>query len=66
MVGKNVYYRNMVLFVQYIQNLVIFKSASLVKVNIPTSLREFALEWYTFELAKFDRDALNNDSGMKS
>lgn len=65
-VGKNVYYRNVVLFVQRIQSLVIFYDAILVKANIPTSLRNSAQEWYTLELSKFDQNALNNDLGVKS
>ena len=65
-VGKNVYYRNVVLFVQRLQNLVTFKGVALVKANIATSFRGSALEWYTSELSNFDHDALNNDPGMKS
>ena len=37
-VGKDVYYRNVVLFVQRLQNLVTFKEVALVKLNIATSL----------------------------
>lgn len=44
LIGKDIYYRNVVLFVQRIQNLVTFKGAALVKTNIPTSLREFTLK----------------------
>ena len=65
-VGKDVYYRNVVLFMQHIQNLVTFKGAALMKANIPISLRGSALKWYTSELAEFGRDALDNDPGMKS
>ena len=65
-VGKDVYYRNVVLFVQRLQNLVTFQGATLVKANIATSLRGSALEWYISELSDFDRDALNNDSSVKS
>ncbi len=65
-VGKDVYYRNVMLFVQRLQSLVIFKGAALVKANVATSLRGSALEWYTSELSNFDRDALNNDPGVKS
>ena len=64
--GKDVYYRNVVLFIQRLQSLVTFRGASLVKANIATSLRGSALEWYTLELSDFDRDALNNDPGVKS
>lgn len=38
LVGKDIYYRNVVLFTQRIQNLVTFKGATLVKVNIVTLL----------------------------
>ena len=43
-----------------------FRVAALVKENIATSLRGSALEWYTSELSDFDRNALNNDPGIKS
>ncbi len=65
-VGKDVYYRNVVLFVQHLQSLVTFRGAALIKANIATSLRGSALEWYTSELSDFDRDAFNNDPGVKS
>lgn len=65
-VGKDIYYKNVVLFVQRLQNLVTFKGATFVKANIATSFRGSALEWYTFELSDFDRNALNNDPGVKS
>lgn len=57
--GKDVYYRNVVLFVQRLQNLITFKEAPLVKANIPTSLRGSALEWYTSELDDSKRENLN-------
>lgn len=66
LVGKDVYYRNVVLFTQRIQNLVTFKGAILVKNNITISLYGSALEWYTSKLSNFDWDALNNDPGVKS
>lgn len=66
LVEKDVYYRNVVLFVQCFQSLVIFQGAVFVKANIATSLRSSALEWYTSELSNFDRNTLNNDSGVKS
>ena len=65
-VGKDVYYRNVVLFVQRLQSLVTFRGAALVKANIATSLQGSALEWYTSELSNFDRDTLNNNLGVKS
>ncbi len=64
--GKNVYYRNIVFFVQHLQSLVTFKEVALVKASIVTSLQSSTLEWYTSELSDFDCNALNNDSGVKS
>ena len=66
LVGKDVYYKNVVLFVQRLQNLVTFNGAALVKANIATSLQGSAFEWYTSELSDFDCDAFNNDPGVKS
>ena len=66
LVGKNVYYRNVVLFVQHLQNLVTFRGATLVKVNIATSFQGSVLKWYTSELSNFNRDTLNNDPSVKS
>lgn len=44
LVKKNIYYRNMVFFVQRIQNLVTFKGATLVKANILTLLKRSAFK----------------------
>lgn len=66
LVRKNIYYKNMLLSIQHIQNLVMFKSATPVKVNISTSLRRSALEWYTSKLIEFNCDLLNNDPDIKS
>lgn len=64
--GKDVYYRNVVLFVQRLQSYVTFRDAALLKANIATFLRCSALEWCTSELSYFDRDTLNNDPSVKS
>lgn len=66
LVEKNIYYKNIVLFVQRIQNLVTFKGIALVKANISTLLRRSTFEWYTSKLAEFDQNILNNNLGMKS
>lgn len=39
LVGKNIYYKNVIFFVQPIQNLVIIKGVTLVKANIFTLLK---------------------------
>lgn len=66
LVGKNVYYRNVIFFVQRLQNLVTFRDVALVKANIASSIRGSALEWYTFELSYFSRNALNNDPNVNN
>lgn len=65
-VEKEVYYRNVVLFMQRIQSLVTIQRISLVKANIAIFLRGSAFKWYTSELSDFDRDRLNNNPRMKS
>lgn len=65
-VGKNVYYKNVVLFLQRLQNLVTFRGTALMKTNIATSLRGSAFECYTCDLSNFNRNAFNNDPGVKS
>lgn len=44
LVDKDVYYKNVVLFVQHLQSLVTIKEAALIKANITISLRGSALE----------------------
>lgn len=66
LVDKDVNYRNVILFVQRLQSLVTFKGAAFVKANVGTSLQGSALEWYSFELSNFNRNALNNISRVKS
>lgn len=65
-IGKDIYNKNIVLFVQRLQTLVNFQSAAFVKTNIATSLLGSALEWYTSELRDFNHDTLNNDPGIKN
>lgn len=66
LVGKDMYYRNIIFFLQCFQSLVTFRDTALIKANIATSLRGSALEWYTSEHSDFDCNALNNDLGVKS
>ena len=64
--GKDVYYKNILLFIQRLQCLVTFKRAAFVKANITTSFQGSALKWYISELSNFDHNTLNNNPGMKS
>ncbi len=66
LVGKDVYYRNVVIFVQRLHNLVTFRGAAFVKTNIAMSLQGAALEWYISELSNFNYNALNNNLDVKS
>lgn len=66
LVRKNVYHRNVTLFIQRLQSLVTFREAAFVKANIATSLHCCALKWYASELSDFDFNALNNDPDVKS
>lgn len=66
LVDKNVYYKNIVLFVQHLQSLVIFQSVALVKANIATLLQGSAFEWYILELNDFNCNVLNNYPSMKN
>lgn len=65
LVGEEVYYRSIVLFVERIEIMVAFKDVSLVKANISNSLRGSAPEWCK-KLSNFDRNALDNDRGMST
>ena len=60
-VGKELYYRLVILFIDRIADLVTVKSAVLVKVNINIYLREVALSWYILELNDVKRSSLRNN-----
>lgn len=66
LVTENVYYKNIMLFMQHIWNLVTFKGAALVKTNIFILLKKSAIKWYISELAKFNCNMLNNNLNMKN
>lgn len=66
LIGKDVNYKNMVLFIQYFQSLISFKRAAFVKANIATSLWDPTLEWYISKLSNFDHNTLNNDLSVKN
>ena len=63
-VRKDVYYRNVVFFVQHVWDLVAFKGVNLVKTNLTILLHGASLEWYNSELDESDRDGLRKTSGM--
>ena len=52
---KNVYYRNVHLFIERILNLVVTKDHDVVKINLNTCLQDIALNWYIDELITLKR-----------
>ena len=60
-VGKDVYYRSVILFVERIKDLASVKGATLVRSNVNTCLRGAALTWYTAELSNLERVGLRAD-----
>ena len=65
-VGKDVYYRSVILFIERIKDLVSVKDAILVRSNINTYLRGTALTQYTVELLNLERVGLRaNENDIK-
>ena len=60
-VGKDVYYRLVILFIERIKDLASVKGAILVRSNINTCLRGTALTWYIAELLNLERVGLQAD-----
>ena len=60
-VGKDLYFRSVILFVERIKDLATVKGDALVRTNLNTSLRGAALKWYTAELSNLERTGLRND-----
>ena len=58
MVGKDLYYRNVFLFIERIEDLARIKGDELIAANINTCLRGTALGWYTSELSTLTRNGL--------
>lgn len=59
-VGKEIYYRNVYLFVKQVQDLASIKGDMLVKTNLNTALRGAAQSWYTAELSNLERSGLRS------
>ncbi len=57
-IGRDLYYRNVILFVQRIQDLIAFESIELVKENFMTLLHWVSFEWYTSEFDESNCDDL--------
>ena len=57
-VGKDVYYRSVILFVERIHDLAAVKGEAVVRTNVNTCFRGSALAWYTSELSNLERRGL--------
>ena len=60
-VGKELYYRLIILFIDKIADLATVKPAVLVRANINTCLRKVVLLWYILELNDAKRSNLRNN-----
>lgn len=60
-VGKDLYFRSVILFIERIKDIAAVKGDALVRTNLNTSLRDTALKWYTAELSNLERIGLRND-----
>lgn len=60
-VGKDIYYRNVILFVERIRDLASVKGAALIRSNINITLGGSALAWYTAELSNIERIGFRAD-----
>ena len=56
--GKDIWYRNVHLFIERIKDLVNTKGEDTVRTNLNTCLRGHAMMWYTSELTELERSAL--------
>ena len=63
-IKRDVYYRNVIFFVQRVRDLVAFKDVDLVKVNLTILLHDAFLERYTPELDESDGDDLKKTLGI--
>lgn len=61
-VGRDLYYRSVILFIERIKDLAQIKDVSMIRTNLNTCLRGFALEWYTSELRDLERIGLRADT----
>lgn len=61
---EDIYYRNMIFFVQPLRDLVVSQNIDIVKANFTTSLCVVSLDQYISELDKSSRDNLRKTLGM--
>ncbi len=64
-VEKDIYNRNLILFVQHVRELVVYKGVDLVKANLTILFCNAFFKWYTLELDESDRDNQMKTPGIK-
>jgi hypothetical protein len=62
---KNIYFRDVHLFVERIKNVAKIKNAAQIRENLFTCLRELALQWYIFELFENIKNLLKYDNDVE-
>jgi hypothetical protein len=62
---KNIYFRDVHLFLKRVKNVAKVKNAAQIRENLFTCLRELALQWYTFELFENIKNLLKYDNEIE-
>lgn len=63
-VGKDIYYRNVILFIERLNDVTNVKGATMIKANLNTALRGIALLWYITELSDLKKLGLSVGNGI--
>ena len=61
---KNIYFRNIHLFLDRAKQFILIKEAELVRENLWLSLRDIALSWWTSELFDIERRIVIYDNSI--
>ena len=65
--GKDLYYRDVILYCERIKDLTTIKGTAVIRTNLNTCLRGSALIWYISELSDILKSGLrSNENGVKA
>ncbi len=62
---KDIYFRNVHLFLKRVKDVTKIKNAAQIRENLFTCLRGLTLQWYTSELSENTKDLLRYDNGVE-
>jgi hypothetical protein len=62
---KNIYFRNVHLFLKRVKNVIKMKNVNQIRKNLFICLRDLALQWYTFELFENIKNLLRYDNEIE-